>query len=109
MNPQVFRAYDIRGKAEGDFPPAAVRGLGRALATYFRARGEERVLVCRDNRQHSPRLRENLLGGLTAAGCSVLDLGENLTPVLYFGHHEFGVPAGVMITASHNPPGRQRL
>lgn len=69
MNPLVFRAYDIRGKADVDFPPGEVELLGRALATYFQNRGEKTVIVCRDNRRHSPLLRESLVKGLTAGGC----------------------------------------
>ncbi|GFN23667.1 phosphomannomutase/phosphoglucomutase [Thermanaeromonas sp. C210] len=104
MNPIVFRAYDIRGKAEVDFPPEEVKLLGRALATYFKSRGEKEVIVARDNRKHSPLLRQRLIEGLIAGGCRVVDIGENPTPVFYFSHHYYGLTAGVMITASHNPP-----
>jgi len=104
MNPIVFRAYDIRGKAEVDFPPEEVKLLGRALATYFKSRGEKEVIVARDNRKHSPLLRQSLIEGLIAGGCRVVDIGENPTPVFYFSHHYYGLTAGVMITASHNPP-----
>jgi len=104
MNPIVFRAYDIRGKAEVDFPPEEVKLLGRALATYFKSRGEKDVIVARDNRKHSPLLRQSLIEGLIAGGCRVVDIGENPTPVFYFSHHYYGLTAGVMITASHNPP-----
>ncbi|APC07786.1 phosphomannomutase/phosphoglucomutase [Neomoorella thermoacetica] len=104
MNPLVFRAYDIRGKAKIDFPPDEVKLLGRSLATYFNGRGEKDVIVARDNRSHSPFLRESLIEGLMAGGCRVVDVGENPTPVFYFSHHYYGLTAGVMITASHNPP-----
>lgn len=104
MNPLVFRAYDIRGKAEVDFPPEEVKLLGRALATYFKSRGEKEVIVARDNRKHSPLLRQSLIEGLIAGGCRVVDIGENPTPVFYFSHHYYGLTAGGMITASHNPP-----
>lgn len=68
MNPIVFRAYDIRGKAKIDFPPDEVKLLGRSLATYFKGRGEKDVIVARDNRKHSPLLRESLIEGLMAGG-----------------------------------------
>jgi len=104
MNPLVFKAYDIRGVAERDFPSDEVRLLGRALGSYFLKRGERTVVVGRDNRRHSPRLREALVQGLLQTGCDVVDIGQTVTPVFYFTHFHFGLRAGVMVTASHNPP-----
>lgn len=104
MNPQVFKTYDLRGVADRDFPDGDVELLGRALGSYFQEQGEKRVIVGQDNRRHSPRLRQALVGGLLASGCDVLDIGETVTPVFYFAHFHYGVGAGVMVTASHNPP-----
>jgi phosphomannomutase/phosphoglucomutase len=104
MNPNVFKTYDIRGVAETDFPNDEVRLLGRALGTYFLEHGERTVIVGRDNRHHSPRIRTALVEELLDTGCDVLDIGQTVTPVFYFAHFHYGVGAGVMITASHNPP-----
>ena len=104
INPQIFREYDIRGKAQTDFPSEVVELIGRGLGTYFRQRGEQDVVVCRDNRASSPRLKAALTKGLLLAGCNVIDIGENPTPVCYFGLHQLAKSAGVMITGSHNPP-----
>lgn len=104
MNPCVFKTYDLRGKAEIDFTDLDVEGLGRALGAYFLQRDHRRVIVGRDNRCHSVRLRDFLVRGLTSTGCEVLDIGEVITPVFYFAHYLYGCRAGVMITASHNPP-----
>lgn len=105
LNPYIFRAYDIRGVAERDLTPEVVRSLGMALGTVFTGQGDARALVGRDNRLSSPRLRDALVDGLVTAGCEVLDTGEVATPVLYFACEHYGIPNGVMITGSHNPPG----
>ena len=104
MNPHVFKMYDLRGAAEADFPDEEVERLGRALGAYFLPRGHRRAIVGRDNRCHSMRLRNAVTRGLVSAGCDVLDIGEVITPVFYFAHYFYGYKAGVMITASHNPP-----
>lgn len=104
INPYIFREYDIRGKAQFDFTDEVVELLGRGLGSYFRQKGEQEVVVCRDNRASSLRLNAVLNRGLLAAGCHVTDIGENPTPVCYFALHHLGRTAGVMITGSHNPP-----
>lgn len=104
FNPHIFREYDIRGKAQRDFPDEVVERLGLALGTYFLQRGERDVVVCRDNRSSSPRLQDALQRGLLATGCNIQDIGENPTPVCYFALQHLKRSAGVMITGSHNPP-----
>jgi phosphomannomutase len=47
---------------------------------------------------------ENLMRGITDQGANAANLGEISTDSLYFAVGKFGYPAGVMITASHNPP-----
>ena len=104
FNPHIFRMYDIRGVADKDLTREVVFDLGRALGSYFLEKGDRRVLVGRDNRLSSPRLRDALVAGLVATGCEVWDAGEVVTPMLYFGCAHLGPGNGVMITGSHNPP-----
>lgn len=104
INPEIFRAYDIRGLAEEDLSPEVVFLFGKAAGRYFLGHNECQVLVGRDNRLSSQRIRDNLLAGLTAAGCRVVDLGEVITPILYYARERLQINAAIMITASHNPP-----
>ncbi|NLY92066.1 MAG: phosphomannomutase/phosphoglucomutase [Firmicutes bacterium] len=104
INPEIFRAYDIRGLAEEDLPPEVVFLFGQAAGRYFLAHNERQVLVGRDNRLSSKRIRDHLVSGLTTAGCRVVDLGEVITPLLYYARERLKINAAIMITASHNPP-----
>jgi phosphomannomutase/phosphoglucomutase len=104
MNPLIFREYDIRGHAERDLTDETVRLIGQAFGTYIQQHGSDQVLVGRDNRLSSQRLRDALTGGLTAAGCRVIDLGVVVTPMLYYSRVFLNVDGAVMITGSHNPP-----
>src|SRR5690606_31612508 len=104
LDPAIFREYDIRGEVDTQFGPDVVRLLGRALARYFQEAGEKHVLVARDNRLTGPPLRDALIEGLAAEGAQVTDLGVVITPAFYWARHQLGINAGVMLTASHNPP-----
>ena len=102
----IFRKYDIRGRADGDSPQltAGVAFLtGKALGTYLpREFGSQRVFVGSDNRLTSGPLKAAMIEGLSATGISVTDIGEVLTPTVYFASASYpGVGAGVMITGSH--------
>jgi len=104
INPQIFRQYDIRGVAEKDLSNETVELLGKAFGTYVKESGSGKVLVGRDNRLSSYRLRDAIIRGLLAAGCDVADIGLVVTPMLYYARVHFGIDGGVMITGSHNPP-----
>jgi len=102
----IFRKYDIRGVAVGDNPqitPDLARLVGQALGTYLPKNfNTERVFVGSDNRLTSPPLREAMINGLKSTGMAVTDIGEVLTPTLYFASASYdGIGAGVMITGSH--------
>lgn len=76
-------------------------GVGRILFERHRPL----VVICRDPRLSGDMIRSALAGGLTGAGCDVLDAGIVPTPAcsVLTSHHEANL--GLMITASHNPPG----
>ncbi len=104
INDKIFREYDIRGIVGQDLDEAIVETLGRAMGTYFRARGRSDAAVGRDCRLSSPSFARALARGLQATGCDVTDLGVIPTPLLYFSVFHKKKQAGVMITGSHNPP-----
>ena len=104
INPQIFREYDIRGIAGKDLDEPAVEILGRAMGTFFIGRGQSDVAVGRDCRLSSPGYAQALIRGLASTGCNVADLGVVPTPLLYFSVFHGKLPAGVMVTGSHNPP-----
>jgi phosphomannomutase / phosphoglucomutase len=99
MNPRIFREYDIRGVADIDLDDALVRALGRAIGEDAYAGN---VVVGRDCRLTSPRLFAALTDGIRAHA-SVIDIGVEPTPVLYFAQQHLQPAAAVMITGSHNP------
>ncbi len=103
INPNIFRTYDIRGVAETDLKDEVVCLLGRAYATFMREDGLSSVVVGRDVRLSSPRIRDSLISGLLEGGMSITDIGCVPTPVLYFSVFHLDAEGGIMITGSHNP------
>lgn len=104
MSGSVFRAYDIRGLVDQDFDGPRVTRLGRALGRYFLDRGLRSAVMGRDCRLSSPEYHEALGYGMTSMGVDVISVGMVPTPALYFAIGYLKRLAGVMITASHNPP-----
>ena len=103
MNPQMFREYDIRGIAGEDMDEADVYAIARGIGTYLRQNECVKIIVGRDCRTTSDAYAEQVIKGLAATGCDVIDIGVCPTPVLYFSIHHFSQEGGVMVTASHNP------
>lgn len=96
-----FKAYDIRGKVPSDLNPDLAYKVGKTLVKYLNCKS---VVIGRDVRESSPELANALSNGITDAGSDVFDLGLCGTEMIYFGTPFLNADAGVMITASHNPP-----
>src|SRR5690242_15316589 len=100
IDPAIFKAYDVRGIYPTELNDEAAYRIARALVRFL---GAERVAVGRDMRVSSPALAAALIRGITEQGADAINLGLTTTDELYFAVGKFNYPAGVMITASHNP------
>ena len=96
-----FKAYDIRGKVPSDLSSDLAYKVGKTIVKYLNCKS---VVIGRDVRESSPELANALSNGITDAGSDVFDLGLCGTEMIYFGTPFLNADAGVMITASHNPP-----
>lgn len=97
----IFRAYDIRGVFSEQLTEEVAAILGVAIGDFL---GKNRgVVVGRDVRLSGVALRNALVSGL-ACNCDVTDIGVVPTPLLCFATNRLKKDAGIMITASHNPP-----
>jgi phosphomannomutase/phosphoglucomutase len=74
------------------------------MGTFFLGRGQKLVAVGQDCRVSSPGFARAITRGLASTGCDVVMLGVVPTPLLYFSVFHKSLPAGVMVTGSHNPP-----
>ena len=75
------------------------------LAAYLVANGGTSVVIGYDARRNSDVFAADTARIMAGAGVSAMVLPSALpTPVLAFAIRELGCDAGVMVTASHNPP-----
>ena len=91
---QCFKAYDIRGLANGDGSEmSTVRLSLAAIAKYL---GCKQFAVGRDIRDSSPALTAELILGLTDSGVSVLDLElcPQVVSTMHVGHYRLKADDG---------------
>ena len=106
ITPEIFKANDIRGVAEGPDPQWDVDGayaIGAALVDTFDLNAAEGALVVgRDMRLTGPEMSAAFIDGVLGRGADVIDIGLASTDQLWFASGQLGLP-GAMFTASHNP------
>lgn len=103
VNKNIFREYDIRGVYPTDLNKDVAFLIGRAYGSYIRKFNQTDCVIGHDNRHSSPELTENLIEGIKSTGTHVLNIGLVTTPMYYYACIKTGIPAGIMVTASHNP------
>jgi phosphomannomutase len=107
-NPEIFKAYDIRGIHGKDLDAEGARQIGRAFARVIAAlehkpAGELRLGLGRDMRLTAPEMAAAYAEGMAAEGAHVLDAGQIGTEMLYHLVGSRDLDGGLMCTASHNP------
>jgi phosphomannomutase len=100
INPEIFKAYDVRGLYPQEVNEEAAWLIGRGFAAYL---GVDRVGVSRDMRVSSPAIAAAFILGVRDQGTSVVDYGMLGTDMMYFAVVRDGLGGGAQITASHNP------
>ncbi len=93
---KLFGTSGIRRIADRDLVQLALQ-VGLAVGTKY-----PRVVLGRDTRTYGSAIRHAITAGILAAGAQCSDAGTIPTPTVAFVARKFD--AGIMITASHNPP-----
>ncbi len=122
ISPHIFREYDIRGVAGNTFSDTAIQeyerwygkfpgititletaeAIGRGYGTIIVRGGGKRVLIGHEIRPFAEELTGAFIKGIRSTGCTVVDAGEAITPMVYFGIAYFNFDGGVNVTGSHN-------
>ena len=100
-----FGTNGVRGRFD-ELPPELVMKLAQATGTYLTkgTAGRGKIIVARDCRLTGEIYRAAVTGGLSEAGCDVIDIGVASSPTAEYALKKLGTAGCIMITASHNPP-----
>src|SRR5262249_26752482 len=107
-NPDIYKAYDIRGLYGEQLGPGDAELIGRSFARVIAAQedkpvGELRLGLGRDMRLTASEMAAAYRAGMVAEGAAVLDAGMVGTEMLYYLVGSRDLDGGIMCTASHNP------
>ncbi|MEM2934809.1 MAG: phosphoglucosamine mutase [Candidatus Thermoplasmatota archaeon] len=100
MNMPLFGTNGIRGIANEEITPEFAVKIAKAVGSYFNGN----IAVAMDTRISSEMLKNSVIAGLVSVGCNVYDANIAPTPALQYYLKNSDLEAGVIITASHNPP-----
>ena len=103
---RLFGTDGVRGLAGTELTRELATGLGRAAVAVLARHGTARpvIVVGRDPRESGEWLEDALTEGIRRAGGDVLLTGVEPTPAIAYMTVDLGASAGVVISASHNPP-----
>ena len=108
--PLLFGTAGLRGvvgPGPGHMNIAVVRRVTRALADYLHANqlASRPIVIGHDARIDSERFAREAIAVARAAGATVLEFGRQVpTPIVAYASLRQNAAAGVVVTASHNPP-----
>ena len=98
---KLFGTFGFRGVVNEGMGAQKAKRTGSALADFLGI--GKTIAIGKDPRISSPMLEEALIEGILEQGCNALTLGI-ITPNTLSLEVGRQADAGVMITASHNPP-----
>lgn len=103
---RLFGTDGVRGRFGEDLTTELARDLGRAAVVVLARYQPDtpRLVIGRDTRASGEELEGALVEGITAAGGDVYLVGVEPTPAVAFLTTALSAGAGVVISASHNPP-----
>ena len=99
---RLFGTSGIRGIVNQDLSPDFCRRVALAIGTTLPPAST--VCIATDTRISRDMIKEAVTAGLLSCDINIVDLGILPTPALALLTRESGFAAGIMVTASHNPP-----
>lgn len=102
---RLFGTNGIRGVVNQDMNSTLAMGIGQAYGTYLKNTiPRPTCAIGTDARLSNHMLKSAVTAGFLSTGCDIVDVGVIPTPTLQYTVKEKHFDAGVIITASHNPP-----
>ncbi|MBN2187667.1 MAG: phosphoglucosamine mutase [Dehalococcoidia bacterium] len=99
---RLFGTSGIRGVVNRGLSPDFCRQVALAMGTTLPQYST--VCIATDTRVSREVIKGAVVSGLLSSNINVVDLGILPTPALALLTRQLGFDAGIMVTASHNPP-----
>jgi phosphoglucosamine mutase len=99
---RLFGTSGVRGVVGEELTNEVALELGLAIGTVLPVQSS--VCVATDPRLSRDMLKAGVTAGILSTGINVVDLGILPTPCLAWLTRKLAFAAGIMVTASHNPP-----
>lgn len=101
-NNLIFTFSGIRGIVGRDLNIQIAKKIAIAFGSWLK--GEiKKVIIGRDTRPSGLQIENGLIEGLISMGYDIINVGICPTPVLIYIKNKLNIPAGLIITGSHNP------
>jgi len=97
---RLFGTNGVRGVTNEDMNVELAVKLGKSIGTFF----DGDIAIGTDTRTSNEMLKNAVIAGILSTGCNVFDAGVLPSPALQYHVKKSDEKAGVIITASHNPP-----
>ncbi|MDR2777742.1 MAG: phosphomannomutase/phosphoglucomutase [Rickettsiales bacterium] len=104
FNEFILKQYDIRGIVGRDLSDVDAYFVGKSYGTLLHGLSKKSCVVGYDVRRTSKSYADETIRGLVECGIEVTDIGLAPTPMVYFAIQKLALDAGLIVTASHNPP-----
>ncbi len=96
---RLFGTFGVRRLANTELTPEFASKIAASYGSIVKGK----VAVGGDSRTSTEMIKNAVISGLLSSGCDVVDLGILPTPAVQYAVRNY-YDAGIIITASHNPP-----
>ncbi|MDR1494981.1 MAG: phosphomannomutase/phosphoglucomutase [Rickettsiales bacterium] len=104
FNESILKQYDLRGVVDRDLNEVDAYFVGKSYGTLLQGLSKRSCVVGYDVRKTSKLYSEEAIRGLLECNLDIVRIGLAPTPMVYFAIQRLQIDAGLIVTASHNPP-----
>lgn len=98
----IFTSSGIRGIVGKNLNYEIVKKITIAFGLWFNNK-DKRVILGKDTRPSGKIIEKAIIEGLIATGFNIINVGICPTPIIIHAKNNLNIPAGIIITGSHNP------
>ncbi len=102
INNLIFTFSGIRGITGKDLNFKTSKKIAIAFGEWFNG-DNKKIIIGRDTRPSGETLEKGIIEGLISTGFNVVNVGVCPTPIIIHAKNKLNIPAGIVITGSHNP------